>query len=680
VGILAGLGFEVSVTCVRTIGQDHSLCMSADVRVEDPTFATNFCNKLESGRTTSAKYSRLRVVSVATNILSESTTNRIDCQKVVCSWHKSSRIAWLNFGNEAIARRVGDKFNSGSYKVHGKEVVSDPPSRGAGRNNPFAWTIVLRDLPGVTMEKEIDSAIKEYSNKPRHIEMGKPSYRTTNKQASAAVKSMLQQIGPLDSWESSEEWSAKRMKAKARFQDEADAREAVRSLNGKSLPFSAKGKLTVQRITSARFKITTNIYDAVQLRVEAENRNWSHQHIYLKVYRNTDPAQRYTVLKIEGEVAKDVAKARDSLEKILAGSIAMDGDIPLWSVSFNNGSASRKLKQIQQDLGVLIIRDKKKSRLHLYGPPEKCEDARKVLSDITKTDSSTIHIIELGLNKFWWVSHGGFQRIVSALGEDVAAIDTVSTPKRLLITGSAQDYQTALMIVNGQELPEAKAETRDDKDCAVCWTEAENPIRTECNHMYCLECFDNLCFSTASGDKEFSIRCQGNLGKCDVVFSLRELQDHLSSSAFEDILEASFGSYIRRRPHVFRYCPTPDCGQVYRANATGKIHTCPKCVAAICLSCHSPHEDLTCAEYKYRASGEDRAFEKLKKDRGFKDCPKCKTTMEKTEGCNHMICSGCKTHICWVCLETFSTSKPCYDHMNKEHGGIGVQIPPEEDW
>src|SRR5436190_6110085 len=52
--------------------------------------------------------------------------------------------------------------------------------------------------------------------------------------------------------------------------------------------------------------------------------------------------------------------------------------------------------------------------------------------------------------------------------------------------------------------------------------------------------------SAGSGEKEFSICCQGEMGRCEKVLSLQELQEHLSSSAFKEILEAFFASYIRR--------------------------------------------------------------------------------------------------------------------------------------
>ena len=34
-----------------------------------------------------------------------------------------------------------------------------------------------------------------------------------------------------------------------------------------------------------------------------------------------------------------------------------------------------------------------------------------------------------------------------------------------------------------------------------------------------------------------------------------------------------------------------------------------------------------------------------------KPCIKCKTPIEKDEGCNHMRCQSCDTHFCWVCMQ-----------------------------
>ncbi|KAL1966255.1 hypothetical protein VTN77DRAFT_4608 [Rasamsonia byssochlamydoides] len=676
--MLSELGFNVPVACVRTTSQEGSHHMSADIRVEDPRFATSFCKRVDSARAAKgSKYSQLEVTPVVPAVLSESAARRVDCKKIVCSWHKPTRLAWLNFGRESIASRVRDNFDRGIYKILGGKVNARPPYRSAGMYNPVAWTVALRDLPEATTKEDITRAITRTDDRPRHIELGRPSYCATEEQASSAVKAMLLQIGPLDAWESSKNWGAKRMKAKARFQDEVDAREAVKRLNGKPLPFYKDGKLFVQLITSAKFKIPTRIYNAVRSAIDAENRNWSARHLVLRVYEPTDASHWYTTLKLEGAESKGVAEAKETLEKIVAGTVALEDGIPIWSNSFNTRSVYSQLKEIQQDLGVVIVRNRRQSQLSLYGRPTKCEEAMRRLCTIARADFSTVHYIELDPYMDWLVSQEKFRQIVATLGKGVAAMDTVSTPKKIIITGSTRDFETALAIYHGQRQVKAEAETGNDTDCTVCWSEAENPIRTMCNHLYCLDCFEKLCLSVLPGEKEFTIRCVGDKGQCNVVFGLHELHNHLSSSSFEEVLEASFSFYIRQRPQDFHYCPTPDCDQVYRSNTDAKIRTCPKCCVATCTSCHSNHDGMTCSEYMYRVSGEYEAFEKLKQEKGFKDCPKCKTTMEKTEGCNHMTCPGCQTHVCWVCLKTFATSGPCYDHLNKVHGGIGLVIPPE---
>jgi hypothetical protein len=50
------------------------------------------------------------------------------------------------------------------------------------------------------------------------------------------------------------------------------------------------------------------------------------------------------------------------------------------------------------------------------------------------------------------------------------------------------------------------------------------------------------------------------------------------------------------------------------------------------------------------------------------ECPKCKVTVEKISGCNHITC-GCGAHWCWKCGKDFATSGETYAHLEAEHGG-----------
>ena len=672
--LLSRIGLKIMPDCVRVPRQDSTAPISADIRVEDPAFAKTVCTKLSVKSNLGSQLSQLEAVRIPASITPGPDIRRVECKKVQCSWYKPSRTAWLNFGNGDIAKRVFDKFSSKSYKVLDQTVLCNSPTRsGGGRRNPYAWTLMLIGLPAKTEERDIRFAIRSPHDSPRNIELGEPSYDADGELASATVMSLLSQVGPIEWSQASTELEGKRAKAVVRFYEESDAREAARSLHDKPLPFCESMKLSSQLVSTAKFKVAANIFSAVQSRIRTASQTWKSLHLNFKVYPTAGLGQQYRVLKIEGQVTKDVASAKETMDRILDGITVMSHGKALWVPSLNNnGIAFKKLKKIQQDHGVQIIRNKRKAELKLYGPPEKCSAIESVIADMISAESSTVHVINLKSEEFQWACAGGFKMIATALKESNATFDVVSTPKRILIDGTEIEHETALRIVRKRELTLQTETATVREDCAVCWTQAENPVFTRCKHVYCMECFEGLCTAAGSGEKDFAISCCGDVGKCQVVFELEELQEILSSKVFEDILEASFASHIQRHPQAFRYCPKPDCGMIYRATDTIKFNTCVKCLTVTCTSCHNLHEGKTCEEYKDEASGGYEALEKLKKKLGIKDCPQCKTPMEKTEGCNHMTCKGCGAHLCWVCLEVFAQSGPVYEHMNAKHGGIGL--------
>lgn len=397
-------------------------------------------------------------------------------------------------------------------------------------------------------------------------------------------------------------------------------------------------------------------------------------------------------MKVEGDDVKDVANARRILEEISNGVVIEDGGKVVWSSGLNStGGVYKKLKSIEKDLCVVIARDKSKHQLRFHGPSEKLELAIRRITDILREEESFPgYEIDLNPHQFSWAIKGGFKSIEQALGNNVPVFNVVS--RSIIINGTQQQWETAVAVMDGKSSiievgsPSDSATTGSGEDCPICFCEADTPIQTSCKHTYCLECLEGYCrsapSSTTSKNTNFSIKCQGGGGTCTTIFTLQELKGHVSSSAFDDLLKSSFEAHVQRHPDTFRYCPTPDCGHVYRCTPTGTTansmgaatHTCPNRLERLCTSCHARHGDHTCAEYKDIASGGRAALEKLKRELDIRDCPKCTTPIEKTEGCNHMTCAGCRAHICWVCMEVFVSSDPCYGHMNEVHGGIGLGL------
>ena len=671
------LGFEVSPASVRPQKLADMVTASTDVRLKDPAAAKRFCAELETAKTSASRYPDLEAFPVPDPALLSPTSRRVSCKKIRISWHKPTVPAWLNFGNAGIATRVSDRFNKGTYQVCGLAVSAGPPKqsfpRGWHGHNPVPWTVKLKDIPCTAARKDIENAICLPQDKPRHIELAKSGGYSDPQAIPVFVESLLTRIGAVQ-FVMNPQSQGKRFKAMAHFLKDADAMAAVESLHDKSHDFLNSGKLTVQLANSAKFKISTNVHDALEERLSAPQRAWNEQHLRFSVYRNTDLLRHFTVLKIEGEREEDVANAAKILDEILSGDTLWDGDAPVWSEALaSNGAMRQKLDQIQREHGVVVDSNKAKKQLTFFGPREKYHALQQIIAELVRTESTAVRAIRLEPDELLWTFKGGLQQIRTALGDGVASLDILSEPRRIIITGSPQQYQTALEIVR-RKWSEAGATntTNGDRDYTICWTEAENPIRTRCNHCYCFQCFEDLCVSEGSQQKEFTIRCQGEGGKCGKVFSLQELQEHLSSAAFESVLAASFASHIQRRPQHFRYCPTSDCGHIYRTSATAKAHMCANCFKVVCGACHERHGAMICAEYKGHKSGGYEALERYKKEKGIKDCPKCETPMEKTEGCNHMVCGGCRVHLCWVCLKTFGEEKPCYDHMIAVHGNIGL--------
>ncbi|KAF2866596.1 hypothetical protein BDV95DRAFT_598843 [Massariosphaeria phaeospora] len=678
VNTLCDLGFNLDINQVRIPSQGVLSETRATVKMDDPLFAQELSSRLNTTQ------SVLSAAPLATAM------KRTDCRKVSISWHKAAHKAWLNFGTGELANRVAGKFNDGRFTCLGRRVKSSAGKQTSSYNiyskNPVPWTITLSDIPREATVADIKRAITSRYDDPRHIEMGDISYQASDAEVSIEVRSQLEKHGPLESFHLFCAPTGKRVKATAWFQDEVDARSA-HSLNDVQLDILGKGRLTVALVSSAKVKVPTAVYTASKIRIDEAQTSWKQRYLTFRVY--PDARQQFTSLKVEGANAKDVAAARKELDQILSGEIITDGGRALWSPAFStNGNAWRKLKAIEAELKVIVVRSKSKRQLRFHGSPEKLQQAVSRIVELLKEEPTTVHAIDLPPHDLAWAVQGGFKEIEQALGKHVAVFDVAS--RRLLINGTFEQHALALAITQGKPvskphrpLPDTSSATLTE-DCPICFCEAENAVQTACKHTYCLECLEEYCKSVASTSKEeFKIKCQGDAGNCTAVFALRELNAHISSSTFEAVLRSSFEEYTQRHPETFRWCPTPECGFIYRcaatstsasAAATGRLpsYVCPNCFESLCTSCHAQHGAYTCAEYKDIASGGLTALAKLKKQLNIKDCPKCSTPMEKTSGCNHMTCGGCKTHICWVCMAVFERQQPCYDHMNKEHGGIGL--------
>lgn len=94
---------------------------------------------------------------------------------------------------------------------------------------------------------------------------------------------------------------------------------------------------------------------------------------------------------------------------------------------------------------------------------------------------------------------------------------------------------------------------------------------------------------------------------------------------------------------------------------------CNRCQLVWCFQCHAPwHDGITCGEFRKG----DRMLRYWAKEVHYGQqnaqlCPKCKIYIQRTKGCDHMVCTFCHTDFCYKCGCKFRGYKFLGDHYSK---------------
>jgi TRIAD3 protein (E3 ubiquitin-protein ligase RNF216) len=141
----------------------------------------------------------------------------------------------------------------------------------------------------------------------------------------------------------------------------------------------------------------------------------------------------------------------------------------------------------------------------------------------------------------------------------------------------------------------------------------------------------------------------------------------------------------------FEQCPFCDC-VIELEDVDEPLFRCLKeeCLRISCRHCklenHSPH---TCEEWqdhlsKFLTWEEElrKKIEELINNQLIAYCPGCKIAISRTDGCNFMACTNCKTYFCYTCKESLtakdhSALSPHYAETVKKYDNDGNVIGNE---
>lgn len=453
------------------------------------------------------------------------------------------------------------------------------------------------------------------------------------------------------------------------------------SINGKLL--SVKSEL------SSIVRYSSKVYSAVEKSVQEVTSEINSRYKSVRVNHGQQDDKGQIIVRISSENVKTFIIAKHALSTVILPDV-INCHNPAIREFIRTANCKRALEKIETDTSTFIRVDVSRATISIYGNESNRTRAKiefnKCLSFLDDgTKCFEIRLKEAGkppgLMKHLVSLFGpGLQQLQERQGVTTIRLD----PRRQMVTMFAtQDVYDFLVSkvneftksLNSNFLLSVHHHRLDEIECCVCFAVITNPVEIfrleSCGHTYCIDCIKT---QVAPSTVEFPIECAAD--DCSEPIVWRDIYSlsELTGFNIRHMVNASVRSYVAANQDKVRNCPTPDCSTIYAVTKDGKCFFCHQCGAIICTTCHEPyHEGVTCALYQSGKTA-DKEFEHwLQSDpENRRRCPRCSAPIEKTFGCNHVVCTQCHAHICWFCLDYFGSSTECYNHMRASHKGFGL--------
>ena len=179
-------------------------------------------------------------------------------------------------------------------------------------------------------------------------------------------------------------------------------------------------------------------------------------------------------------------------------------------------------------------------------------------------------------------------------------------------------------------------------ECQICFDSysklSEILIFDGCYHYYCMNCLSSHLKVKLKDRNVRNLLCPHD--KCEHQLSHKEIRQLLAKEEFAKFDEYLLDKTLQSAKDC-RFCPGVDCGAAMFGYSDSPMLQCPKCSKQFCFNCGTEewHQGVTCAKFKKwkEENGKaDMKFDEWVKNQNAKQCPNCKTMIEKNGGCDHM--------------------------------------------
>ena len=225
--------------------------------------------------------------------------------------------------------------------------------------------------------------------------------------------------------------------------------------------------------------------------------------------------------------------------------------------------------------------------------------------------------------------------------------DTQKLLEQLFDANRDQLFQKIGIVLSKESTNKRRgiSESKESTDCLICFScvKVSEMFGLDCDHHYCKACWKAyLTNKIMSEGSVVAITCAQT--DCNVVVDDEQIQQLITDPKVRaKYVRLTTDSYVETN-RLLRWCPKPDCMHAFSVtNREAHTVTCV-CGNQICFGCgESNHEPIGCdllREWNKKSAGNNTERIDGKTANWIitntKECPKCRTSIEKNGGCNHM--------------------------------------------
>mmetsp|Transcript_23810 Transcript_23810/g.42142 ORF Transcript_23810/g.42142 Transcript_23810/m.42142 type:complete len:1022 (+) Transcript_23810:1-3066(+) len=298
--------------------------------------------------------------------------------------------------------------------------------------------------------------------------------------------------------------------------------------------------------------------------------------------------------------------------------------------------------------------------LGIYGLPENRNLARVNLENYIKHVNST--------NTTKCVRYNSTEKLnaifasVANYRDGVVLFNHNAAARMVLLEGSLE----AITKILGRTF----AIQSSKKDCSICLNSLsiETQIVLEmCGHQFHKDCLKLQLMSAVSNRlaPELPVSCI----LCHTALVPKDWLTVLEEFDLYKLQQCAIDMYLATMPVLSR-CENMRCFYVYNKDDLydegETIRDCPECNMKWCTQCRAPvfsnSHDIACQD-RWLESNDPQTQAWVKANTVV--CPICRYPSVKGTGCNHMTCTRCRGHYCYLCGSAISAADPNSHFMVK---------------